>query len=239
MKLAGRHGRQGFTLIELLIVIGIIVLLMTVLFFSFRGAFSSRDEARATATISTLQGNLASFETRWGVSPPGNLKDLATLTRTLNLVATNDTNEGIETLVLALRMQREGGPYLDGELFADDSRRGNLDTDDVLAEVIGQGALDLPEDSTRDLFEILDPWGNPFVYVNIAELRQGVGQQSVQLASGEVVVIDLTTAQEMLRNPGTGQFPTGYAIWSFGEDGKNDYGRGDDITSWTKYEDTK
>ncbi|MCC6465491.1 MAG: type II secretion system protein [Planctomycetes bacterium] len=239
MTARGRNARHGFTLVELLIVIGIIVLLMSVLFFSFRGAFSSRDEARATATIETLRGNLESFEARWGVSPPGNLKDLSALTRTMNLMPPNDLNEGIETLVLALRMQREGGPYLDGELFADDGRRSNLDADNVLPEVAGPGGLDLPEDSSPELFEVLDPWGNPLVYVNIAELRQGVGQQSVQLASGEVVVIDLTTAQEKLRHPVTGQFPAGYAIWSFGEDGVNDYGRGDDITSWAKYEDVK
>lgn len=231
-----RGAKAGFTLIELLIVIGIILLLVGVLVVSFGGVFGKRDNARATATIATLQSNLSSFETKWGVYPPGTLQQLAELTRTLNLLEVNDTNRGNEAMILALRARREGGPYLDQNLFSDTSRIGNLDNDTFLADAIAANALDLPDDASLDLFELLDPWGNPFIYVNINDVRAGNIQDKITLISGETIEITALECQEKLRHPVTGQFPTGYALWSVGENGINEYGGGDDITSWTKDE---
>ncbi|MBX3461268.1 MAG: type II secretion system protein [Planctomycetes bacterium] len=230
--------RHGFTLIELMIVIGIIVVLMSVLVVAFSGAFSKSEEARATATIKTLQANIESYKARWGTAPPSNMQDLGNLMAPNQmLMAPNKTNEGIECLVLALRSRKEGGPYLDVPLFADDARRGNLDLDMVMETAMGPTALDVAEGTSRDLFEILDPWGNPLVYINIVELRQGRVDQTITLASGQQVRITATEAQEKLRHPTTGDYPSDYVLWSFGEDGINDWGRGDDVVSWNKYTD--
>jgi prepilin-type N-terminal cleavage/methylation domain-containing protein len=230
-----RHNR-GFTLIELMIVIGIILLLVGVIAVSFGGVFGKRDEARATATIETLKSNIGSYEARWGQAPPGNLSDLGRLARVLNLMENNDTNRGIEAMVLALRSRREGGPYLDMNLYGDSARRGNLDNDTFLVEVMASSALDLPDDASNDLFEILDPWGNPFIYVNIAEVRAGTVHDKITLASGETIEITAQDCQEKLRHPTTGEFPQSFAIWSVGENGINEFGAGDDVTSWPKYE---
>jgi prepilin-type N-terminal cleavage/methylation domain-containing protein len=230
----GHH--RGFTLVELMVVIGIIVLLASVLVISFSGVFSKSDNAQATATIKTLESNIANFEARWGVPPPSNLNDLGVLVGYPALTDPNKENVGIESLVLALRSGREGGPYLDDTLLQDDRRRANLDIDTVVEAVTAPRYLDLEEGSSRDLFEILDPWGNPYVYIDQTSLQTGGFEHNVTLADGSITIIKVTEAQNALRHPVTGAFPSGYALWSFGENGINEYGRGDDVTSWPKYE---
>jgi prepilin-type N-terminal cleavage/methylation domain-containing protein len=230
----GHH--RGFTLVELMVVIGIIVLLASVLVISFSGVFSKSDNAQATATIRTLESNIANFEARWGVPPPSNLNDLGVLVGYPALTDPNKENVGIESLVLALRSGREGGPYLDDTLLQDDRRRANLDIDTVVEAVTAPRYLDLEEGSSRDLFEILDPWGNPYVYIDQTSLQTGGFEHNVTLADGSITIIKVTEAQNALRHPVTGAFPSGYALWSFGENGINEYGRGDDVTSWPKYE---
>jgi prepilin-type N-terminal cleavage/methylation domain-containing protein len=230
------RNRQGFTLIEVLIVIGIILLLASVLVVAFSGALGQSDRAKTQATIVTLQSNIESFTARWGNPPPCNMAALGQLMGMGALSAPNQTNQGIETLVLALRSQREGGPYLDQALFSDDERRMNYDMDNVTGTAAGERGLDLPEGSSLELYEIVDAWGNPLVYVNINELRQGRSNQTITLIDGTQVQINPTEALDALRHPVTGQFPASYAIWSLGPDGINQYGLGDDITSWSKYE---
>jgi prepilin-type N-terminal cleavage/methylation domain-containing protein len=231
-----RRNRRGFTLIEILVVVGILVLLAAVLLVSFGGVFSKSKVAQTQTTIETLKSNVESFQARWGIPPPCNLQELGLLIGYPALTDPNKDNTGIEALVLALRSKREGGPYIDGPLFADDKRRTNLDIDTVLEDATSAENLDLEEDSARDLFEITDAWGNPLVYLDIKTVRAGSFQYSVTLADGSSVSIDATDCQNALRHPVTGQYPTGYVIWSFGEDGINQYGLGDDITSWPKYE---
>ena len=230
-------GRRGFTLVEIMVVIGIILLLASVLLVSFTGVFSKSKAAQTTATIETLKSGVEGYQTRWGRPPPSNMHDLGILVNYPSLVDPNNRNVGIETLVLALRSKREQGPYMDGPLMQDDKRRTNLDVDTTMEEVAAPDYLDLEEGSSIDLFEIVDAWGNPLVYIDTTTLMQGNFQYEVTLASGETTTINATEAQDALRHPTTGQFPTGYVIWSFGEDGVNNYGRGDDITSWAKYDD--
>jgi len=236
-RFARRARDRAFTLIELMVVIGVILLLIVVIAASFGGAFGRSDRARAQATIEVLKSNIQSFETRWGQPPPSTLQGLAELTRALNLNDPNATNQGIETLVLALRSGREGGPYLAPEVFNDNARIGNLDNDTFSATAMTPAGLDLPDDAANDLFEILDPWGNPFIYVNMAELRAGRAKDSIQVANGEITELDMFKVRELLQNPKTKDYPQGFALWSTGANGINEFGRGDDITSWPKYED--
>jgi prepilin-type N-terminal cleavage/methylation domain-containing protein len=230
-------GARGFTLIEILVVVGIVLLLASVLVVALSGAMGKSDEARTAATIQTLKSNIDAYSARWGSAPPGNIKDLgALMAGGVVLGAPNRENEGIEALVLALRSRKEQGPYLDAPLFADDTRRSNLDFDQVAEIAMTAAALDIPEETSRELYEFVDSWGNPLVYLNIIELRQGRVDQTVTTPAGPQP-IRATEAQDALRHPSTGQFPSEYALWSFGPDGINNYGRGDDITSWPKYED--
>ena len=228
--------RHGFTLIEIMVVIGIILLLASVLLVSFSGVFSKSKEAQTKATIETLKSGVEGFQSRWGIPPPANLQELGVLVNYPVLADPNQQNIGIEALVLALRSKREQGPYMDAPLMQDDERRTNLDIDTIIEEAGAPEYLDLEEGSAPDLFEIIDAWGNPLVYIDSKTLMQGSFQYDVTLADGTTTKINATEAQDALRHPVTGQFPTSYVIWSFGEDGINQYGRGDDVTSWPKYE---
>ena len=228
--------RSGFTLIEILVVVAIIIMLAAVLLVSFSGVFSKSKEAQTKTTIETLKANIESYQARWGIPPPSSLNELGLLTGYPALANPNKDNVGIESLVLARRSKREQGPYLDVPLLNDEKRRANLDVDTVLEAAIGPDALDLEEGSARDLFEIVDAWGNPLVYIDIKTVRMGDFQYDVTLADGNRTTINATECADALRHPVTGQYPTSYVIWSFGEDGINNYGRGDDITSWPKYE---
>jgi prepilin-type N-terminal cleavage/methylation domain-containing protein len=231
-----RLRTRGFTLIELMIVIGVILLLVAVIAASLGGAFGKSDRARTQATLEILKSNIQSFETRWGKPPPSTVQGLADLTRSLNLANPNETNEGIEALVLALRSQREGGPYIGAELFADNERRTNMDNDTFMEGAMDASMLDIPGESPNDLFEIVDAWGNPFIYVSIHDLRAGLAHDKITLASGEIIELSMEELQQKLRHKVTGGYPPGFALWSVGENGINEYGMGDDITSWPKYE---
>ena len=226
---------RAFTLIELMIVVSILLVLVAVVAISFSSVFGKSRKAQAQATLSTLTGNIDSYQIGWGGYPPGNLERLGLLIRLPELTDANDHNRGIETMVLALRMGVKGGPFLDSELFGSDARRGNLDEDSADAELLNDAYMSV--EGSAELFEILDPWGNPYVYVNIGELKQGIYEETITLANGEQVTLDLTSAQDRLKHPITGAYPKNFMIWSFGPDQINDYGRGDDITSWPKYDD--
>jgi prepilin-type N-terminal cleavage/methylation domain-containing protein len=228
--------RRGFTLIEVLIVVSIIILLAAVLIISFSGAFNKSKEAQTKTTIETLKSNVETYQTAWGIPPPANLGDLGALAGYPALADPNKTNIGIEALVLALRSKREQGPYIDAPLLQDDTRRTNLDMDNALEAALDARYIDIEPNSSRELFEIVDAWGNPLVYLDLKTITRGNYEFDVNLANGTTTRIDATACSDALRHPVTGQLPTGYVIWSFGEDGINQYGLGDDITSWAKYE---
>ncbi len=230
------HKHRGFTLIELMIVIGIILLLMSVLVVSFTGVFKSSEEAQTTATIETLKTNLASFNSAWGRYPASNLNDLGSRNNFLSLQDPNATNQGNEAMVLALRSGLERGPYLDVPLFNNDELRTNLDNDRCLPDALSPEMLDIDSENS-DLFEIVDRWGNPFVYINTGDLKNSSFRDIIMKGDGSTEVNDPQLCLEKLRHPITGGYPQGFVLWSFGEDGINDYGRGDDLTSWAKYED--
>jgi prepilin-type N-terminal cleavage/methylation domain-containing protein len=227
---------RGFTLIEILIVVSIIILLAAVLIVSFSGAFSKSKEAQTKTTIETLKSNIETYQTAWGIPPPANLGELGALAGYPALADPNKNNVGIEALVLALRSKREQGPYIDAPLLQDDTRRTNLDMDNALEAALDARYLDIEPNSSRELFEIVDAWGNPLVYLDLKTITRGNYEFDVNLANGTTTRIDTTACSDALRHPTTGQLPTGYVIWSFGEDGINQYGLGDDITSWAKYD---
>ncbi|MCC6572601.1 MAG: type II secretion system protein [Planctomycetes bacterium] len=220
----------GFTLIEIMVVIAIIALLAGILVVAIIPAISKSDKAKCEAVIRGLQANVDSWQTRWAVYPPGDAGRLGVLANSPTIAEQNRVNRGIEALVVALRARVKGGPYLDNQLFMDDTVRTNYDGD-----TFADDKLDL--DGAQAFFELVDPWGTPYIYLDINDVRNGIVEDVIQLQDGSTVELDPNKCAEMLHHPTTGSYPVGYVIWSFGPNKKNDYGRGDDITSWPKYAD--
>jgi len=231
--------RKGFTLIELLVVILILSILAGVLGIAVVSVFGSGKKSEAEGTIKLLRAAIESFETHNRVIPSSSMVVLASLFPTPDssgVVDPNTTNKGIETLVYALRAKGlSSGKLLGDEDF--DRLRCNTDSDGG-AEVIAVNFLNIEGNPLA--WEVKDPWGNPYVYVCFNDETTPIGLDPLIpliLADGSTVEIDLTILKEKLIDPDTGMSRARqYALWSFGADGINDYGRGDDIVSWVKFD---
>ncbi len=202
--------RNGFTLIELLVVISIISILAAMSVVGIMAALGDSDKAQCKMMIEDLKAALESYQmNNGGEYPP-------TMFERINqdIASDNMTNSGIETCLLLLRSK--GFPM---ESYQD--RLGNLDADEnqPAYEFFGFNV------TRYELFELLDPWGNPFVYIPAPEYDD---EFEYSTAEGETVIV---RARKMAMMQ---EFPQGYMIWSFGPDGINQDGKGDDITSWAK-----
>lgn len=69
-----RRERQGFTLLELLMVIVVISVLMSLLMVAINSVRGTARIAQVRTDVSSLEGALASFRTKFGKAPPSYLK---------------------------------------------------------------------------------------------------------------------------------------------------------------------
>ncbi|NUQ34120.1 MAG: type II secretion system protein [Planctomycetaceae bacterium] len=233
MTFRNRMASRAFTLIELMVVIGILSILVGVLAIAVFDVFGKSKEAETDLTIKTLDSGLKRFNDHMKFFPPGNLYKLTSgymATGTV-IMDPNSTNTGIETLVMALRSQSiEGGRKIDNEFLQ--TYQSNVDNDAIQENFANvEGAL--------KLFEIRDGWGHPLIYVNLDEARNDplmlATPMAVTNAEGAIQQIDLNKLLEYIVDPETKiSAARSWCIWSLGEDGINQYGRGDDVTSWPK-----
>lgn len=202
--------RGGFTLVELLVVIAILGILAGLLIAVVPGVFSSSNRKVALTEIRLLADALSTYEAHFNDYPPTKL----------GIGGSNGINEGIESLVACLSSKIGTGPY---HAFEDTDRLLNLDKDKA------SGPLSLLMDSTfttADLFELTDPFGNPYVYFHGDDLApETVGRYHI---AGQVVDCQPGAPDKTGRYPGYGK----YQIISAGPDGKYEGGGGDDVTSW-------
>jgi prepilin-type N-terminal cleavage/methylation domain-containing protein len=202
--------RSGFTLVELLAAIGIIAILAAMLFPALRAVQRKSREKAARATIDRLKLALEQYQADFGDYPPTTLGALG--------VATNGVNEGIESVVRCVTTTRERGPYFPAE----EKELANTDEDtiarDPCASTIG----------SREAFELVDPWGNPFVYFHHRDYRGG------QKIERYAFPVHGRLPCKPRPSEKTGQYPgaASFMVWSVGANGENEDGSGDDITSW-------
>ena len=222
-----RQQRAAFTLVELMVVILILGLLAGVMAVAVTDVFGSNHEKVTQTNIISLKTGLESFKRVHHVYPPNHLDELheifdpraSTLTPDPNAI-----NNGVETMVYALRSRvGSSGQNIDASLL--NEHGVNLDSDSTETNF---GNAESP-----DLLEFADGWGNPLVYLNLRSL-ESVQDFDVQKADGSLVTISIEDLREKIRNEHGIQVPRGFMIWSFGEDGINEYGRGDDVCSWSK-----
>ena len=206
---------RGFTLLEILVVIAVIGVLAALSFPVFASVRRGQKAKATKVLIENLKLKLEEYCADFGDYPPSNPKLLG--------LPSNGTNDGIECLVRCLSTKKKKGPYYE---FPEDQLK-NTDSDKLVS---GN-----PTDSYmtgRELFELVDAFGNPFVYIHNADYD---APQKVQLGDengGETVPV------KACKSAKTGQFHSvrSFQLFSLGPNGRFDDGEGDDVVSWSSGE---
>jgi prepilin-type N-terminal cleavage/methylation domain-containing protein len=209
---------RAFTLIEVLVVVSILGVLMGLVSVLVMRAGSHRSKNDAIQIVKTyLPGKIESFKNEFKKWPPMSMQELNKV-KAWKDVATdgaNTTNECIEVLVVALRHPDFSQRLEEGDIPGD-SPFGNTD-EDIFSSV--------PAGSPNEqAIEILDPWGNPIVYIH--KDRYG---ETVQVTDKEGEVVDV---EAIKRADGTYYNRSKFQVICLGPNGKFDEGRGDDITNF-------
>ncbi len=210
--------REGFTLIEILVVIAIISTLAGLVLAGVTAARRFADQKATAQDILTLCQAIEGYNTARGDYPPSSLA-------MLKLKRTNPVNEGNRALLLSLMSRKKGGPYLQD---LKETRLTNAGFDSLSKEEMNalRKDLDIAQLSPK-LLEYTDLWGNPFVYIHNRDYEQ---KKPVYYLDRDGTRVPVKAARSA--KLGTFQAPNGYQIWSFGPNGKNENGEGDDIASW-------
>ena len=114
-------------------------------------------------------------------------------------------NDGIESLVKCLMTTEKNGPYLQ---FSD-KKLYDSDSDGV--------------------FEVVDDWGRPLVYLHNKEYAKG---QKITILDEDFVGTKVDAKGAKSDKTNQYQSLSSFQIWSCGLDGKNSDGKDDDINSW-------
>ncbi len=174
------QAHAGFTMVELLVVISIIAVLAGLLMPAVIGAMRRAHETKTLNLIHQCETAVLAYYNDYGDYPPSTWLELGFNPAFPASETTNpDTfNQGIEVFTFCLASQT-GGPYLE----VSNEMLGNTDGPDTDADGLSNGGgdtdTDLDGDGTPDVlqhtnyyfggtqvFEIVDFWGNPLVYVH-------------------------------------------------------------------------
>jgi prepilin-type N-terminal cleavage/methylation domain-containing protein len=212
---------RGVTLVELLAVIAIIALLAGALLPAIRVASAHAKVQRCEAQIVAIKSAVESYRLAYGDYPPSTLPELGIASS-----GGSDVNEGNEALTFCLAVPVGGGPFLDGH-GPDDPGFRNADNDS------GSGDVSSWPASGTALREIVDPWGNPFIYFHGRQLKDG--ETATYQLRGRAVTIS------PVKDPATDRYHAAqtYQLWSLGPNGFNEQGKAalaegelDDLVSW-------
>jgi len=144
-----RHPKQqGFTLIELLMVIAIILILAGITFGISRGVQNAQARAKAKAELATISQAIEQFKSRYGDYPWHDSEG-------------TDTNQ---MLLFALTGRLAMEKQSDGSI----SVTKTLSQDDAVVmkrpKFLDESKFSTSEDTAGNTLQLLDPWGNPYVY---------------------------------------------------------------------------
>jgi prepilin-type N-terminal cleavage/methylation domain-containing protein len=204
--LSNRSGQKGFTLIEILVVIAIIAILAGMIVGVTGMARKRAMRAKASTNISTIKLALEAYNTNNGIYPDGG--------------RTGKAKDDPWMLFLALYT---GNMKIGGSR---DSHLGDWPPESIgrWNGVFKTGEGSMYENPNEDELDFstgirgravfLDPWGHPYHYAEFDSRAPA----------------DKTLDGGQMRAKG-GQR---YAIWSDGPDGINDWGKNDDVNSWSE-----
>ncbi len=204
-NVATRGRSRGFTLIEVMVVMAILASLVAAT--SLMVGIAMKKKAIST-TQSTIMALRAALEQNHSADLLGRYPP----TRVSKLVFAgfdgakfggepNDTNVGIETLYVVFHLNGLRSPQ-----NVDDA----IDNTDDDKATTTAGNMQKP-----DLFEYVDAWGNPIVYINSADYKDPSKVQKYKLKNGTEVKV------EPRKNAQTGEFRNAdsYQLFSLGPDG--------------------
>ena len=144
-----RSSNRGFTLIELLVVIAIIMVLAGITFGISRGVQNAQARTRAKAELAVLSQGIEQFKLRYGDYP-------------WHDSGGSDTNKMLLfALTGRLSMERNTSGELDVSIISED-----IDNEEVKKrpKFIDGTKFSVNEDGAGNSIELLDPWGNPYIY---------------------------------------------------------------------------
>lgn len=197
---------EGISLTEILIVVVIVGALMAISLVLFRQRAEARSHKLTAERIRALEEKIELLRSktllgREPTSDPERFHGPDGRPVAGHSDAENQTNCGIESLVLAIRLY--GGEF----------------TPSVLVEAL------VDVDGDRTLLEVVDGWGNPYVYIECTSYEKDAAGVKAMMADGRVVLV------RPLRDPATGAFrnESGHQLISAGSDGE--FGTKDDVTN--------
>jgi prepilin-type N-terminal cleavage/methylation domain-containing protein len=209
MKVSLRVRDGGFTLIEVMVVIAIIAALIGAGSLMLGIAQRKRMITQTQGALNSLGAGLEMLRSndQLGRYPPTQIGKLTFPGFDGSKFGgqPNATNIGIETIYVVFRLP--GISVVPQGLDAE-TAIGNTDGDNALTPV---GKL-----AKTDLFEYMDAWGNPLVYISASDYKDPSKVADYVLGNGTPVKV------EPLKNEKTGEFvrPDSFQLMSIGPDAK-------------------
>lgn len=234
---------RGFTLLELLVVIFVIALLSGLLFPALGGVITKSKIARCRADIQKLSLALAAYKSDTGEFPH----------RPAAPDATSIWQDQSPWLYAALRHDATagGGP---GAPYVRDWNPEDLgwvalpapdDGDDASTRPPPFLVRSIADDEIGSIWDVafqrshapwapgrtialafLDPWGNPYRYREWMSVPDALKSSASRPRTSKLENGETTRVSDRPR------VPNGFEIWSSGPNGTNEWGKGDDISSF-------
>lgn len=199
----------GFTLIEILVVITIIASILAGISLMIRQAGGTKLKLDATSRVSGLGAAIDQLHSpdNLGMYPPSRMDQLIGPGNTGPVgkklgSPPNDVNCGIESIYVAVRLK---GVKVTVNGFDADGALGNLDDDHAAAMV--------PDLAANDLYEYLDPWGNPLIYISSRDYKDPKRVERYVLKNGQEVKV-----APAKRSNGEFARPDSFQLFSIGPD---------------------
>ncbi|MDG1241879.1 MAG: prepilin-type N-terminal cleavage/methylation domain-containing protein, partial [Opitutae bacterium] len=144
-----RSSNRGFTLIELLVVIAIILVLAGITFGISRGVQNAQARTKAKAELAVLSQGIEQFKLRYG-DYPWHDSDGSDTNKMLLLALTGrvsmERNESGDLVVRTISEDMDNAEVKKRPKFIDETK------------------FSVNEDAAGNSIELLDPWGNPYIY---------------------------------------------------------------------------